>query len=113
MLVHARKFFAGSAVALALTAASVAQADSKTAITKPAFDPSARKVEMFQAMEDGLINVKLIQKNSKVGNLLFENKTKEPLTVQLPEAFVGVHVLNQAFGGGRQTPKANIPFVMG
>ncbi len=100
MLIHARKLLALSAVAVAMAAATVAQADSKPAITKPAFDPSARKVEMFKAMEEGLIDVKLIQKNSKVGNLLFENKTKEPLTVQLPEAFVGVHVLNQGLGGG-------------
>ena len=101
MLVLTRKLFGLATLAVAMVG-TVAHADSKSAITKPAFDPSARKVEMFKAMEEGLIDVRLIQKTAKGGNLLFENKTKEPLTVQLPEAFVGVHVLNQGFGGGQQ-----------
>lgn len=101
MLFRARKFAAVTVAALSLAVVSVGHGDAKPAITKPGYDPSARKVEMFQAIKDGLIDVKLIQMNAKNGNLVIDNKGKEPLTIQLPDAFVGVNVLNQGgFGGG-------------
>jgi len=56
----------------------------------------AEVVEMFQAIKDGKIEVKLIPKDSKQSNVLIENKTDKPLRVQLPEAFAGVPVLAQA-----------------
>ncbi len=60
----------------------------------------AETVEMFQAMKDGKIDVKLIAKDSKQANILIENKTDKPLSVQLPDAFAGVQVLAQIGGGG-------------
>lgn len=59
----------------------------------------AETVEMFQAIEDGRIAVKLIPKDSKQSNVLIENKTDKPLSVQLPDAFAGVPVLAQIGGG--------------
>ncbi|NLX95151.1 MAG: hypothetical protein GXY83_03135 [Rhodopirellula sp.] len=56
-------------------------------------------VEMFSAIESGQIDVKLIPKNSKQARIMIENKTDQPLSVKLPEAFAGVPVLAQ-FGGG-------------
>lgn len=88
-------------LALALLAAGTAQAAKKGQITKPKFDPNAQVVELFKGMEDGTFSVKLLQKNSKTGNLLIENLTKETITVDMPDSFVGVHVLNQGgLGGG-------------
>jgi hypothetical protein len=90
-------------VAVALMAGSVdAKKKSKGAITKLTVDPKAPVVQLFEAMDDKKIAVKLIQISSKKGNLLVENMTDETITVQLPEAFVGVHVLNQigGLGGG-------------
>jgi hypothetical protein len=90
-------------LALALLAAGTAQAANKGQITKPKLDPNAPVVELFKGMEDGTFGVKLLQKNSKTGNLLIENLTKETITVDMPESFVGVHVLNQGgLGGGGQ-----------
>lgn len=60
----------------------------------------AETVEMFRAMKDGKIDVKLIPKDSKKSSLLIENKTDKPLTVQLPNAFAGVPVLAQVGGQG-------------
>lgn len=54
-------------------------------------------VPLFEMMEAEQVDVKLIQKDEASGNLLVENKSEKPLNVQLPEAFVGVHVLNQGF----------------
>ena len=70
------------------------------AITKPKFDPAAKKVELFKAMKDGSLTARLILKNSREGNVLIENKTDQPLTVKLPDAVVGVQVLKQGGMGG-------------
>ena len=54
---------------------------------------------LFEAIEASQIDVKLVHKDESTGNLFVENKTEKPLNVQMPEAFVGVHVLNQGFFG--------------
>ncbi|MEO2045544.1 MAG: hypothetical protein ABGX16_03095 [Pirellulales bacterium] len=61
--------------------------------------PSA--IDLFQAMEDGLVEAKFIARSSSKGRLVLANKTKKPINVQLPDAFIGVPVLAQGgFGGG-------------
>ncbi|NQV27674.1 MAG: hypothetical protein HQ518_25270, partial [Rhodopirellula sp.] len=84
---------------LALLVVGTVEAAKKGQITKPKLDPNAPVVELFKGMEDGQLSTKLLQKNSKTGNLLIENLTKETITVEMPESFVGVHVLNQLGGG--------------
>lgn len=64
---------------------------SKAEVEKP------ETVEMFAAMKSGDIEVQLIFKDAKSGNVIITNKTKKPLSVKLPEAFAGVHA---QFGGG-------------
>lgn len=59
-----------------------------------------QKVELFDAMEKGEIDVKLFLKDSRGGNVMITNKTKKPLSIQLPAAFAGVPVLAQFGGGG-------------
>lgn len=89
-----------AALTMALFATGSSLAAKKSgAITKPKYDPEAPVVELFAGMESGQLASKLIMKNEFSGNLLIENKTDGPLTVQMPDSFVGVHVLNQ-FGGG-------------
>ena len=69
----------------------------------------AEEVEMFDAMKAGQISVRLIPKNSLSARVLIENKTKQPLSVRLPETFAGVHAqvagagVNQTGGGGGQS----------
>jgi hypothetical protein len=90
-------------VAQALPAA--ARTGRVRAITKPKFDPDAKQVGLFQGIKDGSLAVQLILKNSKQGNVLIENKTDQPLTVKLPDAVVGVHVLKQGgLGMGMSAP---------
>ncbi|WP_437188109.1 hypothetical protein SH668x_001539 [Planctomicrobium sp. SH668] len=69
-------------------------------LSKTKLDPSAKQVEMFSAMEEGQIDVKLVARNALGGNLLITNNTDEPLTVQLPEAFAAVPVSAQFGMGG-------------
>ncbi len=61
---------------------------------------SATTVEMFQAMKEGQIEVKLIPKDSTESRVLITNKTDQPLSIKLPSTFAGVPVLAQALGGG-------------
>lgn len=98
---------AGLLVAALLTTVLTASARAAGPIKKPKFDPDARQVDLFDGIKEGLLDVKMIPKDSKHGNILFKNVSKEPLTVQVPDSIVGVHVLKQfddfaggAFGGG-------------
>lgn len=74
-------------------------APPKRPITKPKFDPDAEKVDLFQGIKDGKLSAKVIPKDAMGGNVMVENLTNKPLTVKLPDAVVGVQVLQQ-FGGG-------------
>lgn len=64
----------------------------------------SQAIELFQAMEDGLVEVKLIPKNSLESSISVTNKTNRPIVVDMPSAFAGVPVLAQppmgGFGGG-------------
>jgi len=86
-----------------------ARAGVQRPIKKLSVDPSAEKIGLFEGMKNGSLEVKLIQKNSLKGNMLVTNKTKKPLTVELPEAFVGVQVLKQGgfFGNNQQQGQQN------
>jgi len=76
-------------------------------ITQPKFDPDARKVELFTGMEEGAFVTKVIAKGPQGGNVLITNTMDEPLTVQLPEAFVAVHLLKQFQPGGNGANAGN------
>lgn len=83
---------------------STSQAESKSErnnsrpITKLQYDPGAESVELFKGMEEGLLETKVIANGPMGGNLLITNNSDQPLTVEMPQAFVTVQVLKQ-FGG--------------
>ncbi len=88
------------AIALFLaTGVALAANPSGRALRPGEFNPEHESVELFQAIEQGHIEVKLIPRDSTEANVLIENKTERPLNVELPAAFAGVPVLAQ-FGGG-------------
>jgi hypothetical protein len=82
------------AVAILAVPATRAASPGKKAELKP----TGELVALFDAMEAGEIEVKLIPKDAKTGTILVTNKTKKPLSIKLPEAFAGVPVAAQ-FGG--------------
>lgn len=94
----------GLAVAVAFIPGHLQAADPSRRASRVNRAQPAETVEMFQAMQDGRIDVKLIPKDSKQSNVLIENKTDKPLSVQLPDAFAGVPLLAQigGRGGGRR-----------
>ena len=60
-------------------------------------------IDLFAGMDSGDLQVKLIPKNDREASLLITNKTKQPLSVVLPDAFVGAD--SRAGGGGWRKPK--------
>jgi hypothetical protein len=65
----------------------------------PAKLGQAKRVEMFDAMEQGLITVDYIGRDSKEANIIFKNKSDESLDVVLPETFGALPVVAQMMGG--------------
>ncbi|MEW4455051.1 hypothetical protein AB1L30_20455 [Bremerella sp. JC817] len=60
-------------------------------------------VELFQAMDNGDIEVKFIPMNSEKGTIIVTNKTKKKMRVAMPAAFAGVPLAqfgNNGGGGG-------------
>ena len=90
----AKFLFCGMLVAACLPALA-----AERRARKPADAPPAEDVELFAAIAAGQIDVKFVPHDSTEARVLFENKTKRPLRVQLPEAFAASPVLAQ-FGGG-------------
>ena len=93
----------GCFLALGLIASVAVAQDSsaKESTAKPAkFEATGEMVEMFAAAKNGDIEVKMILKDATAGQVIITNKTKKPLTIQLPEVFAGVPVLAQIGGGG-------------
>lgn len=90
---------------LSWTVTSVSKGESnlgksrKPVITSPRFNVSAERVELFQGIDNGQLATKFVPKDSSGGFILVTNRTSEPLTVELPDAFVAVQVLKQVGGG--------------
>jgi hypothetical protein len=67
-----------------------------------AFNPEHESVEMFSAVDEGQIEVKVIMKDEFQGRVFITNKTDQPLNIKLPEVAAAVPVLAQfcPCGGG-------------
>lgn len=68
-------------------------------------EPSAKAVDLFDAMKSGDIEARFIPRNAAAGTVVITNKTELPLAIRLPEAFAGVPALAQVappinFGNG-------------
>ena len=81
---------------LGLLAAVVLALQVPLAAKTPAVPPDAAgAVDLFQAIDQGQIDVKVFPKDSSQLRVIVENKTDKPLTVKLPDAFAAVPVLAQ------------------
>ena len=57
-------------------------------------------VGLFEAIEEGSVEVKFIPISSAQANVILKNKTSNPLLVNMPKTFGAVQVLGQFGGGG-------------
>lgn len=89
------------AAVASLTGAWANAADKEVAKVGENVDAS-KAVELFQAIDEGLVEVKLIPKNSLQSSLSVTNKTDKEIVVDMPSAFAGVPLLAQpGMMGGR------------
>lgn len=56
--------------------------------------------DLLEAEESGEVAVRYIPNDSRSAQIIVTNRTTRPLTLRLPDAFVGVPVLAQMMGGG-------------
>ena len=59
-------------------------------IVPATFDKTAEQVKLFDGMEEGQFEARVIPHGPQGGFVVVENTTDLPLTVQMPEAFVAV-----------------------
>ncbi|MEE3220779.1 MAG: hypothetical protein VX257_10965 [Planctomycetota bacterium] len=78
---------------LVLSATGLAEADQPTAVPENA-------VDLFDAMDNGDIEARLIVNDIQNARLIVRNMTKQPMTIKLPEAIAAIPVLAQQAGGG-------------
>ncbi len=88
-------------LALTIVAPGLSADSKKPKKVVPAvkFDSSAERMDVFEGIEQGTLEVKMVPKDALGGNLFIENKGDKPLNVEFPAAFIGKQVLKQ-FGGG-------------
>lgn len=67
--------------------------------TNKAAKAEAKSIELFAAMDQGLLNVNFIGKDATEANLIFKNNGPDPLNIILPTTFGAVPVLAQGLGG--------------
>ena len=82
-------------------AADESEDSAKTAkkAAPTAIDP-AKAIDLFGAVDKGQLEMKFVAKSDHDARVIITNKTKQPMTIRLPEAFAGVPVVAQRMGGG-------------
>lgn len=76
-------------LAVALTAGNTG------AIRQLSLDPEAPVVDLFQGEQDGKLGLRMVAQNPKSGLVFVTNRSPESLTVAVPKAVIGVHILPQ------------------
>ena len=73
--------------------------DKDKLVDQISYDESAEKVNIFEGMEQGVLDVKVIPEYSLSASIYIENTSEVPLTVEIPKAVAATHTLKQ-FGAG-------------
>lgn len=81
--------------ALALSAVICLTGARKGAIRKLTYDADAPVVKLFDGVEQGTLAVRVAPRDEFSSRVYIANTTDKPQTVELPEAVVGVHVVQQ------------------
>jgi hypothetical protein len=61
-------------------------------------DANSEAIDLFAAMDSGVLEVKLFLKDASAGTVLLKNRSNKPLSIKLPDAFGGMPVAAQFFG---------------
>lgn len=96
MTIRKSRYWILFSIVLAIPLVAMAASPASKSVSKR----PATSVGLFEGMESGDLEVKVIPKDSKEGTITIRNKSGKPLTIKLPEAFAGVPVLAQGLLGG-------------
>jgi hypothetical protein len=88
--------FVTACLVLSLTTAAVA--GSQQPIKKLKHDATIPPVELFDAIEQGLVETTVIAKNSHEAHVFVTNKSDAPVSITVPKAVVATQVLKQFLG---------------
>jgi hypothetical protein len=92
-------FIRGSlALALAIVPAWCFAAKPAPKVPPSSYQPEQKPVDLFDAIDAGLVEVKFIPRNEKQARVRINNRAGKPLSVRLPEAFGARQVLAQVGG---------------
>jgi hypothetical protein len=90
--------FAFAAAALAAIAVVAQPSRLRAEGAKP--EVEAIQAGLFEAMDAGQVDVKIIPQDATKANVLIKNLTDKPLELRLPNAFASIPVLAQGMMGG-------------
>ena len=79
---------------------TTARADDESPALPSVEAENSPGIDLFDALDQGLVDAKFVARDSARGRLVLTNKTKEPVDILVPEAFAGVPVMRQFGGGG-------------
>ncbi len=96
-LSHPMRVLRNFLIVTAILSAAVCSAPSE--IRAKESEEGAAKVELFDAIDQGLVEVKLKQNGALEGNLTVKNLSGQPLEIDVPSAFAAVPVAQFGVGG--------------
>jgi hypothetical protein len=88
-------------LAVVLLPAMLLAAERRTSRARP--KPVHQQVELFAGIKSGQLKVRMYPRDSREARIVIENKTRQPLSIQLPEAFAATPVLAQRPAGAAAT----------
>jgi hypothetical protein len=95
---RARTQFVAACLSVFVLTTSLATA--KQPIRKLKYDTSLPAVDLFEAIDNGLVETSVIAKSVNEASLFVTNKSDKAVSVKLPQAVVAVQVLKQFFPPG-------------
>lgn len=88
-----------TAVSAGRSAANELRSESASSPGRNVTADRGSAADLLEAERQGLVAVRFIPADSRSAQVIVTNRTKKPLTLRLPAAFVGVPVLAQMGGG--------------
>ncbi len=68
--------------------------------SSPAAAEAAESKDLFDAMQDGTVEATFVARNSQKGRIIMKNKTGKPVSIEIPDAFIGVPMAQMGGMGG-------------
>jgi hypothetical protein len=89
--------FAVAALAMAAVASTAWPGDARADSSNPRTSTS---VDLWEGMRDGQVTAKIVPLSDHQARIFITNKTDQPMTIQLPDAFAAVPLAQFGGGGG-------------